>query len=59
MTESGFIADIEIFSFDGRPHLKIEGFRTRKTDQNRLQQMLTKQGEGEMTSWFLSNLLAA
>ncbi len=43
-------ADVMLFAFDGTPLMKIQGFHARKTDQERLQQILVK--KGEITSWF-------
>ncbi len=52
VTDTSTTAEIEIFSYDGKPLLKIEGFHTRKTDQNHLQQMLAKQAEIGAAAWF-------
>ncbi len=52
ITEDSTTAEIEIFSYDGKPLMKIEGFHARKTDQAHLQQMLTKQTGVEAAAWF-------
>ncbi len=50
MKENGFSAEIDIFSYDGRPLMKIQGFNARKTNYNYLQQMLTKPAGPGVTS---------
>ena len=52
VTDTGSEAEIEIFSYEGKPYLKIQGFRIRKTNQNHLQQMLNKQRGPDSASWF-------
>ncbi len=52
VTEDSTTGEIEIFSYDSKPLMKIEGFHLRKTDQAHLRQMLTKQAELETAPWF-------
>ncbi len=52
MTEDSSTAEIEIFSYDGKPLLKIEGFHARRTHQDTIEQMLAKQAGFETASWF-------
>ncbi len=50
--DNNISADISIFSYEGMPLMKIEGFRARKTDQAHLQQMLAKQTSLGINSLF-------
>ncbi len=43
-------AEVQIFSADGKPLMKIEGFHSRKSTQSLLQQMLAQQSQRE-ASW--------
>ncbi len=52
ITEASFTADMELFSYDGKPLVKIEGFHARMTDPKHLQQMLSNQTGLDVTSWF-------
>ncbi len=52
MTGDVIKAAVEIFSYDGKPLMKIEGFHARRTDKDNLQQMLSIQAGLEAASWF-------
>ncbi len=52
VTEDSTTAEIQIFSYDGKLLMEIEGFHARKTTQDHLRRMLTKQAGLEAASWF-------
>ncbi len=49
MDENNIKTDIDVFSLEGKPILQISGFHMRKTNQSRLEKMLTK--EAEVLPW--------
>ncbi len=51
-TDNSISGDISIFSAEGKPLMKIEGYQARKTDQMHLQKMLAKQTGLGLSSWF-------
>ncbi len=49
---NSFTSDVDIFSYDGTPHLMIQNFRTQKTTPAKIQQMLQKQIKHKEADWF-------
>ena len=50
-TEQDLLADIDIFSYEGKPLMRIAGLHGRRIDPSRLQQMLAKQLGLGIASW--------